>query len=144
MEWDEVLWSVKMGATAALSYGVSLLGGWSLPLRALLLLMVLDYIGGVMQAAVERRISSSVGFRGIAKKAYYLILIGAVYALEQAIEPEFVYGHTVLTVFLAVNELISIVEHGVVLGVAIPQGLTQLLAKLLGKYGGDQGGDGSG
>jgi len=131
---ERVLTTIK-GIFVAIGLAVvDMAGGWDMPLKALLLLIVLDYIGGVLHAAVDKRISSSIGFKGIAKKAYYLILIGAVYALEQAtVGTE--YGHTALTLFLCVNEVISLMEHGQALGVAIPDGLRAWLDKALGKFG---------
>ena len=37
---------------------------------ALIVLIVLDYISGVIAAAVEKRLSSEVGAKGIAKKVF--------------------------------------------------------------------------
>lgn len=134
MEMERVLVTIK-GIFVAIGLGViELVGGWDMPLRALLILIALDYIAGVLHALVERRVSSTIGFKGIAKKAYYLILIGAVFALEQATTGT-EYGHTALTLYLCVNEVISLIEHGQVLGVAIPEGLRTWAAKLMERFG---------
>lgn len=134
MNIERVLVTIK-GAFVAIGMGVvNMAGGWDMPLKALLILIALDYVGGVLHAIVERRISSTIGFKGIAKKAYYLILIGAVFALEQATTGT-EYGHTALTLYLCVNEVISLIEHGQVLGVAIPEGLRTWAAKLMERFG---------
>ncbi len=38
--------------------------------------MALDYLSGVMCAIVDKRLSSAIGFKGIAKKVLILMLVG--------------------------------------------------------------------
>ena len=42
----------------------------------LLAFIIADYITGVLRAGVERKLSSSVGFKGIAKKIVIFIVVG--------------------------------------------------------------------
>ena len=42
---------------------------------ALIALIILDYISGVIAAAVEKRLSSEVGAKGIAKKIFMLLIV---------------------------------------------------------------------
>lgn len=94
----------------------------------LLLLMVLDVACGVMLALARKTLSSSMSFRGMAKKGTMLILLG----LSSAIEP-FANGVPLLgptALYFIVTEAISILEHAGALGVPLPPVLLEALAKL--------------
>ena len=52
------------------------LGGCDGLILALLLFVVTDYITGVMCAAVDKKLSSSVGFKGIFRKVLIFMLVG--------------------------------------------------------------------
>src|SRR5690606_33347496 len=56
-----------------------LFGGWDTALTALALMMAFDYITGFLASAKEGKLSSSVGFWGIARKLGVFIVISAVY-----------------------------------------------------------------
>lgn len=45
-------------------------------LIALVVLMALDYFTGVMCAIADKKFSSAVGFKGICKKVFILMLVG--------------------------------------------------------------------
>ena len=56
-----------------------ILGGWDISLSVLIGFLVIDYITGWLCAIKRKRLSSSVGFKGLAKKfVVILILIVAV------------------------------------------------------------------
>ena len=52
------------------------LGGCDGLLYALIAFVVVDYITGVMCAAADKKLSSEVGFKGIAKKVLIFLLVG--------------------------------------------------------------------
>lgn len=45
-----------------------LFGGWTMPLQILVAFISFDYLAGLGAAFVDKRLDSSVGFRGIVKK----------------------------------------------------------------------------
>ena len=47
--------------------GIYLFGAWDVILKALIALVVIDYITGVMAAYIEKTLSSEVGMKGIIK-----------------------------------------------------------------------------
>ena len=51
------------------------LGGFDGFLYALLVFVIIDYLTGVMVAVLEKKVSSSVGFRGIFKKILIFCLV---------------------------------------------------------------------
>ena len=78
---------------------------------ALVALIVLDYISGVTAAAVEHRLSSEVGARGIAKKVFMLLIVAIANIVDINVIGE---GHalkTVTVVFYICNECISLIEN---------------------------------
>jgi len=52
------------------------LGGCDGLILALLLFVVIDYITGVMCAITDKKLSSSVGFKGICRKVLIFMLVG--------------------------------------------------------------------
>ena len=58
------------------------LGGCDGLLYALIAFVVVDYITGVMCAAADKKLSSEVGFRGIAKKVLIFLLVGIANILD--------------------------------------------------------------
>lgn len=63
----------------------SLFGAWDKILWTLLVLMVLDYIAGVIKAVYKKQLSSSIGFKGILKKIVILIVVALANAIQQLI-----------------------------------------------------------
>ena len=105
--------------------------------RALIAFMVLDYISGVFAAVSKKKISSKVGFRGIAKK----MLILAFVALGQ-ITDTYVLGGipaamSAVMLFYIANEGISIVENAAALGLPVPQKIKNVLEQIKNKSGED-------
>lgn len=58
------------------------LGGCDGLLYALIAFVVVDYITGIMCAIVDKKLSSTVGFRGIFKKILIFILVGIANLLD--------------------------------------------------------------
>ena len=79
-------------------------------LIALISVSVLDYITGVISAAVNKTLSSSAGFRGICKK----LMLFTIVALANIMDTQVIGGSALRTavifVFIA-NEGLSIIEN---------------------------------
>ena len=73
----DLVWAKLQMAIAAVGGWLGyFVGGVDGLMTALLILMVMDYVTGVMCAVIDRELSSSVGFRGIFKKVLILMLVG--------------------------------------------------------------------
>lgn len=86
-------------------------------LYALLAVMALDYLSGVIVAALECTLSSRVGFRGLAKK----LLILAVVIVGNLVDAQIIgsgalFRNAVICFYLA-NEGLSILENAGKLGI---------------------------
>ena len=100
---------------------------------ALIALIILDYISGVIAAAVEKRLSSEVGAKGIAKKIFMLFIVALANIVDTSVIGD---GHvlkTVTVVFYICNECISLIENAGRIGVPVPKKLLDVLEQLRNK-----------
>lgn len=122
---------VKALVITALSAVMSWLGILAVPIFLMVGCNVIDYVTGIWAAGYRtENVSSYKGIRGIIKKVcmWLLVLIGAWidvlinYAIEYAgieFQLPFVVA-TVVAVWLVVNEIISILENMLDIGVRMP------------------------
>lgn len=100
---------------------------------ALVALIILDYISGVIAAVVEKKLSSEVGAKGIAKKNFMLLIVAVANIVDINVIGE---GHvlkSVTVVFYIANECISLIENAGRLGVPVPKKLLDVLEQLKSK-----------
>ncbi len=100
---------------------------------ALIGLIALDYISGVLAAIVEKKLSSEVGAKGIAKKMFMLLIVAVANIVDINVIGE---GHvlkSVTVVFYIANECISLIENAGRLGVPVPKKLIDVLEQLKNK-----------
>lgn len=104
------------------------LGGWDMPLQALLIIIIIDYITGLICAIVDKKVDSSVGFKGIAKKVFIFLLVGLAVLIDKITGMEFL--RNLVIVFYFCNEGISILENTSKLGMPYPEKLKEILEQL--------------
>ena len=112
---------------AALSF---LVGGLDALLTALIVFTVLDYLTGVMNAVLERKLSSAVGFHGICKKVLIFMLVGAANMLDVHLLGGSGALRSAVICFYLSNEGVSMLENAARLGLPIPQRLHEVLIQL--------------
>lgn len=133
-----------IGAVIGAAIGAAF-AGWSwTPLHSILVIfMIVDYLTGVMVAALglspkseTGHLSSKVGFTGLAKKAFIVlfVLLGA--ALDTALGAT-VFQSMIICMYIA-NEGLSIIENASLLGVPIPKALQDALEIMRQKGEGEQ------
>ncbi|MDE6835184.1 MAG: phage holin family protein [Ruminococcus sp.] len=99
-------------------------------LYALITFMVLDYITGIISAYIRKEISSSAGFRGIARKVFIMILVAVGHILDTQVIGAGCVCRSVVIGFYISNEGISILENSAGIGLPLPEKLTEILIKL--------------
>lgn len=107
---------------------VSLLGGWDKIIMALLILMVTDYITGIIKGIYNKELSSEIGFKGLLKKVLILVVVAVAVVAEQYMGIPAVREMVIM--FFAVNEAISILENASQMGLPIPPKLKDILLQL--------------
>lgn len=113
-----------LGATASF-----LFGGWSVLLQILVLFIALDYLLGVLIAAMHGKLNSDVGFRGIAKKVIILALVAVGHAIDQIIGGGSFVRDAIIFFYLT-NELLSILETVGKTNIPIPNVLKKAIEML--------------
>lgn len=127
---DNIFKNILAGVCTVLSF---LFGDMEGMLIALIALIILDYISGVIAAAVEKRLSSEVGAKGIAKKIFMLLIVALANIVDINVIGD---GHvlkTVTVVFYICNECISLIENAGRIGVPVPKKLLDVLEQLRDK-----------
>ena len=124
---DNVFKNIMAGGCTGLRF---LFGDIEGLMVALIALIILDYISGVIAAAVEKRLSSEVGAKGIAKKIFMLLIVALANIVDINVIGD---GHvlkTVTVVFYICNECISLIENAGRIGVPVPKKLLDVLEQL--------------
>lgn len=104
-------------------------------LYALVIFVILDYVTGVLYAVEEKKLSSAVGYEGIARKVTIFILVGIANILDTYILGQSGVLRAVVIFFYLSNEGISILENATELGLPVPEKLKNILNQLTKKEG---------
>lgn len=102
-------------------------------LYALIAFMTIDYITGVIVACVGHRLSSEVGFKGIAKKVLILLLVAVGHLLDVHILGGGAVCRSAVIGFYIANEGVSILENCGAIGIPLPKKLLDVLKQLKDK-----------
>ena len=106
------------------------LGGCDGLILALLLFVVIDYITGVMCAAIDKKLSSSVGFKGIFRKVLIFMLVGIANIIDFQVIKQGSVIRTAVIFFYLSNEGLSLIENAAHLGLPVPEKLKNVLEQL--------------
>lgn len=125
------IWHIIQAAFAAVGGWIgAALGGADGLLYALIAFVCIDYITGVLCAIADRRLSSAVGFRGIAKKVLIFLLVGVAHIIDAAVIGAGSVLRTAVIFFYLSNEGVSLLENAAHLGLPIPKRLKLVLEQL--------------
>ena len=112
-------------------FACNFLGGWDLLLKSIVILMVLDYVTGLLKSIYNKKLSSEVGFKGIIKKIIIFIVIATAYVIQGVLE-SVIPLREITIVFFICNEAISLLENASEF-VPIPSKLKEVLVQLRDK-----------
>lgn len=114
---------------------VYLLGGWDTAIQTLAILMLIDYITGVMLAILNKSkkspkggLSSEAGFKGIFKKAGMLLVVIVANRIGVLADSDAI--RNVCVIVLVANEGLSIIENLGTMGVPVPKILINFIEAL--------------
>jgi len=140
----DLIWAkVQIAITALGGWLGYFLGGMDGLMIALIVMMTLDYISGVMCAIIDRKLSSAVGFKGICKKVFILMLVGVAHIIDLHVVGTGSALRGAVICFYMSNEGLSLLENAAHIGLPIPDKLRDILSQLHDKERGidttDQG-----
>lgn len=142
--------NVAMGAiAAAIAAATMYMRDLIVPICILLIAMVSDYVTGMARAWMTKTLSSRVGIKGIVKKVAYLLAVACGILVDWVIQSSgerlgvnltgFYFVGLLVTIWLILNECISILENLEGIGTPLPGFLMKLLHRL--KNAADSKGD---
>lgn len=97
---------------------------------ALIAFMATDYITGVVVAAINKQLSSEVGFRGLAKKLMILVFVSLGHIADMYVLGGTPVAMSAVMLFYIANEGLSIIENAGNLGLPVPKKLKDIMARL--------------
>ena len=127
------------------SFIANLFGGWTSDLVTLMIMMSIDFIMGLMIAAIWKKsgksengaLSSWSAWKGLCRKGVSLLFVLIAFRLDIALGVEYI--RTAVIIGFIINELISIVENAGIMGIPIPKVIIKAIDMLRSKEG-DQNG----
>ena len=127
----ELVWAkIQIAVTALGGWLGYFLGGIDGMMIALIILMSLDYISGVMCAVIDKNLSSAIGFRGICKKVFILMLVGVANIVDLHVVGTGSALRGAVICFYMSNEALSLFENAAHIGLPVPEKLKDILAQL--------------
>lgn len=110
-------------------------GGIDALFYALVAFSTADYISGVAQAIINKRLNSAVGFRGIARKVLVLLIVGIAAVIDRAVLGSSGVLRSAVICYYIANEGISLIENATKCGLPIPEKLRGVFEQLFDKGG---------
>ena len=116
----------------------SLFGGWTGAMTTLVILMLIDYVTGIIVAGVFHAspkssggaLSSAVGFKGICRKFVILLIVVVACRVDLLMGTNIIRDATCIG--FCVNELVSITENAGLMGIPLPRKLVEAIEVLRG------------
>lgn len=113
-----------------------LFGGWTSAMTTLVIFMLIDYITGILVAAVFKKsnktedggLESKAGWKGLIRK-FSTLLIVLISIRVDIIFNTTIISNCVVFTFLA-NELLSLLENVGLMGIPLPSVLTEVISVL--------------
>lgn len=130
----DIVWAKIQMAVAAIGGWLGyFLGGMDGLMIALVVFMALDYITGLMCAVIDKKLSSTVGFKGICKKVLIILLVGVAHIVDLHVVGTGSALSSAVVCFYLSNEGVSLLENTAHLGLPIPEKLKDILSQLHGR-----------
>ncbi|MBR6570769.1 MAG: phage holin family protein [Clostridia bacterium] len=127
----DIVWAKLQMAIAAIGGWLGyFLGGIDGLLTTLIVFMAIDYVTGLMCAVADKKLSSSIGFKGICKKVLIILLVGVAHIVDLHVVGTGNALRSAVVCFYLSNEGISMLENAAHLGLPIPEKLKTVLQQL--------------
>jgi len=102
-------------------------------LYSLITLVVMDYITGICIAIRQKKLSSSIGAKGIVGKVMVFIMVSLSHIVDTYLLPSGTALEAITILFYSANEIISIAENASKIGIPLPAKLMSYLKSFKNK-----------
>lgn len=104
-------------------------GGRDKFIYCLLAVMGIDYVTGIIKSIMKGNLNSKVGFKGLLKKIFMLLIVALMDQIDQLLEIRSMQYNCryVAICFYTANEGLSILENAVDAGLKVPKQLKNIL-----------------
>jgi toxin secretion/phage lysis holin len=126
----EITEGINVGFAAIGGFLGWLFGGLDGFLYALIMFVIADYFTGILAAGVQKKLSSEVGFKGIAKKVTIFVLVAIANMIDVNVIKTGNAARTAVVFFYISNEGISILENAAIIGLPIPEKIRKMLLQI--------------
>lgn len=125
---------MKDSILAAISVALTFLfGSFDTILIVLCAFIIFDFIFGTIKGYVQKNLSSTFMYRGIAKKVGELFIVAVAYQIDKLTGNGDFLIRTMVCYFYIANEGLSIIENAVAIGVPVPEIVKEALEMLAEK-----------
>lgn len=140
IQWENLTKGEILGGVGIIGSAIAeLYGGWTQGMTTLVILMIIDYIMGILVAGVfgtskkseDGKLESRAGWKGLVRKGVTLLIVLVATRIDMLIGTNFVRDAAVIG--FAANELLSIVENAGLMGVPMPAAITNAVEVLQNK-----------
>ncbi|MDD4297611.1 MAG: phage holin family protein [Ruminiclostridium sp.] len=111
------------------------LGGWDAALNVLIVLVVLDYITGLLGAIKLKKVNSEVMYWGGIRKIIIFAVVALAVMFDQMLGNSEPIMRTLAIYFYAAREGVSVTENLGIIGVPLPPVIVKVLEQLQTKGG---------
>lgn len=126
MNLNHALNTISAVISGVLAYVFGAPDAWMV---GLVILVIIDYVTGLMKAYIAGQLCSKVGFKGIIKKMMYFAIVAVAVLVDNLTGAEGVLRVACIG-FLIANEGVSILENCAAAGLPVPRMLVKVLGKL--------------
>lgn len=127
--WEKIFAWIR--GIASLGAGVLsyLYGDMNGLLVVLCVVIILDYVTGLLKAGITHQLSSEIGFKGILKKILLLIIVALAHLIDRAVGSGETWRNIAIVFYIS-NEGLSIFENCVECGLPVPEKLKDILKSM--------------
>ncbi|MBR8701174.1 hypothetical protein IX317_000069 [Fusobacterium sp. DD29] len=103
-------------------------GGQDELVATLAIVMLTDYISGIIKSIITEKTNSRIGIKGALKKVMMILVLTAVWKADQVLKGPIQFKNIITCIFIG-NEVISIIENAIIAGIPIPDCFRKQLEK---------------
>ena len=126
MEFKNIVKYIVAIGSSLVTY---LFGGWPALIQILVAFVVIDYVTGVLAAAINGKLNSNIGLKGIAKKVFIFVIVACGHLVDGAMGTQDIVRDAAIYFYIA-NELLSILENAGEIGLPVPDILKNAMERL--------------